>query len=183
LKADLLIGDIFRDADSTSITPDILSRAKTRVDIGNPPGKQGSMGDAINWEAILENDEMIFEDSNIISIDRDFASPLDENELNAFLKIEYEKRRHGNVHLFRSLVLFLKDNVPEIVLSMPNEERSIAVENLVCSGSFAMTHSAIFELKKFTDFTISEVERLLDAAATNSQVGRITEDPDVDECN
>jgi PIN domain len=86
LKADLLIEDIFKDTESISITKDILSWAKTRVEIGNPPGKAGSMGDALNWEAILHSDDMAFEDLNIVSIDKDFASPLDENELNPFLQ-------------------------------------------------------------------------------------------------
>ncbi|HXN89181.1 MAG TPA: hypothetical protein VN890_07505 [Methylocella sp.] len=90
LKADFLIEDIFKDTESIPITIDILGRAKTRVEIGNPPGKAGSMGDAVNWEAILHSEDMVFENLNIVSIDKDFASPLDENELNPFLKREYE---------------------------------------------------------------------------------------------
>ena len=181
MKADLLIEDIFKDTASIPITTNILGLAKNRVEIGNSPGKPGSMGDAVNWEAILHSDEMVFEDLNIVSIDKDFASPLDENELNPFLKREYEAKHYGNVRLFRSLMLFLESNVPEIVLSTPNEERTAAVIQLCNSRCFATTHVAIADLLKFSEFEIAEVEQLLDAVRDNSQVGLISGDPDVDE--
>lgn len=46
LKADSIVKNIFRSPINT--TPDIINKAKMRMDIGNPPGKNGSLGDAIN---------------------------------------------------------------------------------------------------------------------------------------
>ena len=95
------------------------------------------------------------------------------------MKKEYFETHFGSVRLFRSLVLFLKSHVPEIVLSTPNEERASAVARLCNSVAFATTHKTITDLAKFSDFEIAEVEQLLDAVQDNDQVGWIKDDLDV----
>jgi len=54
LKADEQITKLFDSANIISTSSTLICSAKTRVEIGNPPGKNGSLGDAINWECLLE---------------------------------------------------------------------------------------------------------------------------------
>lgn len=53
LKVDIMVENILRSPIATS--EDIFNKAKMRMDVGNPPGKNGSLGDAINWEILLES--------------------------------------------------------------------------------------------------------------------------------
>lgn len=71
LMADDILGQLLSKATFIETTSDILQKAKTRFDIGNPPGKDKSYGDAINWISLLEsapNDEDIY----FISEDKDY---------------------------------------------------------------------------------------------------------------
>jgi hypothetical protein len=54
LKADITIGSLIELAKAIDITPAIYQRAEQRHARGNPPGKANSLGDAINWEALLD---------------------------------------------------------------------------------------------------------------------------------
>ena len=49
LQADLLIRDMFSVANNITISSETISKAQQRVDCGHPPGKKGSLGDAIHW--------------------------------------------------------------------------------------------------------------------------------------
>lgn len=49
LGADELIAELFSLATPLRLTPDILEAARMRHDLGNPPGKEDSVGDAVNW--------------------------------------------------------------------------------------------------------------------------------------
>lgn len=53
LRADAIVLDLFRVSTAASIEDDIVAAARLRADIGNPPGKKGSLGDAICWEWLL----------------------------------------------------------------------------------------------------------------------------------
>jgi predicted nucleic acid-binding protein len=46
LNVDALIQDVFAAASMLATTDVVYGRARMRVDLGNPPGKQGSLGDA-----------------------------------------------------------------------------------------------------------------------------------------
>jgi hypothetical protein len=50
------------------------------MQLGNPPGKPGSCGDAVNWEALLQGCPN-GEDLELVSEDRDYASPLDDTRM------------------------------------------------------------------------------------------------------
>lgn len=54
LKADEVIEKLFVLATKIPITEMLISKALLRTQLGNPPGKRGSLGDALNWEALLE---------------------------------------------------------------------------------------------------------------------------------
>ncbi|MFQ2283923.1 PIN domain-containing protein [Aeromonas dhakensis] len=52
LKADQKISELFGKAKLVSTTPVLVEKARLRMSIGNPPGKDNSLGDAINWEGL-----------------------------------------------------------------------------------------------------------------------------------
>jgi predicted nucleic acid-binding protein len=53
LRADTLVEELFASAQVAPISDEIIERAEKRCLVGNPPGKKGSFGDAINWEWLL----------------------------------------------------------------------------------------------------------------------------------
>ena len=78
LVADNLIDEIFTSSDNLTTTHEIFSEASMRVAIGNPPGKNNSIGDAINWILLLQSVPNN-EDLHIISEDADYYSCISEN--------------------------------------------------------------------------------------------------------
>ena len=52
LKADVLIGDLLEAATVLEHSDEVLELARTRTELGNPPGKNGNIGDAIHWEKV-----------------------------------------------------------------------------------------------------------------------------------
>ena len=72
-----------RGATTLTINADVIAKARLRGELGNPPGKGGSMGDAVNWELLLDyqpTDHLFF-----VTDDSDFYSPLDEGRPLEFL--------------------------------------------------------------------------------------------------
>ena len=62
-----------------------LDKATDRTEIGNPPGKKGSLGDAIIWESLLGHapDEPL----HFVSDDIDYKSKLNKLKMKDFLVI------------------------------------------------------------------------------------------------
>jgi predicted nucleic acid-binding protein len=55
LKADEKIAELFEKAQIINTPENLISKARFRMDVRNPPGKDGSLGDAINWEGLLNS--------------------------------------------------------------------------------------------------------------------------------
>src|SRR5258708_10453321 len=53
LGADTLVSDLFSKATVFDHSDKVFAAALRRMKLGNPPGKDGSHGDAINWETLL----------------------------------------------------------------------------------------------------------------------------------
>lgn len=102
LVADSLISDIFQRADIIPTTPTVFSDASMRLAIGNPPGKAGSIGDAINWTLLLQT-VPDGEPLHVISADGDFFSSLNEEMAHPFLEDEWRKRKGSTLHVYRTL--------------------------------------------------------------------------------
>nr|WP_269432427.1 PIN domain-containing protein [Oceanivirga miroungae] len=84
----------FFDSDRIEVIDDyIIDKAIRRFDLGNPPGKDKSYGDAINWVYLLKK---IPVENNLyfISDDKDFASLVDKNKFSVFLSNEWEKEKN-----------------------------------------------------------------------------------------
>ncbi|BDD89183.1 PIN domain-containing protein [Desulfofustis limnaeus] len=177
LQADSLINDIFDRSEVIETTGTLFQRAKMRMEIGNPPGKQGSLGDAINWvtllDAVPENEPI-----HIISEDGDFYSVLDDKVINPFLEEEWRSSKNSGIRVYRTLSEFMTEHFDGVALSFDQEKRAL-IDDLAESGSFARTHSLIARLNQYGYFSLEEARLILDAAASNGQVGMIVTDYDV----
>lgn len=177
LPADKLISKIFRDSNSTKVTTKRMDVANTRLARGNPPGKKGSLGDAINWEILLEkvpNDN----DVHIISADGDYYSVLDEHKPSAFIVKEWKRKKKGKIYVYRTLSEFTKEHFDGIAFSYDKDKQEL-IERLENSGNFARTHDLVAQLDKYPYFSLKEVIEILDAAESNSQFGWLVTDYDV----
>jgi hypothetical protein len=176
LGADKVISDLFERAKLFEHDDKILAAAKVRMVLGNPPGKDGSYGDAINWESLLA--KMPKAEFSLITDDKDYMSQVNDTRLAEFLSEEWQERKSAKVNFYRRLSDFFRDKFPTIRLAS-EMEKELAISELTSSGNFQRTHSAIAKLAKFTDFTNDEINEIVAAAISNSQIYWISEDPDV----
>ena len=177
LKADVIINELFGKATRIETSSEFVDKAKLRLEVGNPPGKDGSLGDAISWESLLERVPAGVE-LHFITDDRDYVSVLDENRFKEFLLQEWTESGHGKIVFYRRLASFFKDHFPQIKLAS-ELEKELAIRALATSGSFSETHSAIARLAKYTQFTGAQVNDIVRAAVSNNQVSWIIEDEDI----
>ena len=180
LKADEIILELFAAVPAVPISRDVIAAAQLRTEIGNPPGKKGSLGDAINWEWLLQCDvDPATAEIVILSADGDFESELIRGKPKEFLYREWSTTHpHCALRLEKSLAEFLHLEFADIKLA-DEVVKVVAIEQLEEAGSFTSTHMAVHRLSKFEDFTDSELERLLHAYLENDQVYWILGDGDV----
>lgn len=179
LKADALVSDLFKKAKLIKFTEALYVKALARVRRGNPPGKESSIGDALNWGGLLTEIED-GTDIYFVSEDKDYRSQLSPTTFNEFLKTEWEDRKTSEIFFYTRISDFFKANFPNIKIAS-EVERDLAIEELGDSGSFIATHLAIGRLSKHSDFTPLQIEELVKIALSNNQVGWIVGDPDVHE--
>lgn len=178
LEADNLIESILEASTEIPIDDEIIQKAKRRVELGNPPGKSKSLGDAIHWECLLSAApyQIWF-----VSKDGDFASQLYPNEINPFLSKEWEsayKIPFAEITLFETLSSFLSSKFPEFELSVEAQKDEL-IENLSESASFAGTHEIVGNLLQFGSFTAAQSRRLCNILVGNNQVYLIAGDGDI----
>jgi hypothetical protein len=179
LKADKIIDELFSNGTFIPLTEDIFQHAKQRFDLGKPPGKNKSYGDAINWESLLErvkpNEELFF-----ITDDGDYLSEVDSNNFNPYLLIEWNQSKNSALTLFKNLTSFFHNKFPEIKL-VDEYEKNLLIEKLSKSENFARTHSVLAQLSTFDNFTKEQVDEIVLASVSNSQVYWISKDRDVND--
>jgi serine/threonine protein kinase len=78
--------------------------------------------------------------------------------------------------LIAAVQAYIKSQDPQ---NIANVEKRNLIQQLYDSGSFAITHSLIAQLKKYPIFSLDEVKKILAAAVENNQFGRIITDPDI----
>lgn len=180
LPADRLIAGIFGIFQRHPVkqtTDEIFTEAWRRVASGNPPGKDRSMGDAINWVTLLHS----VPDKNtlhVVSEDGDYYSVLDKKSAHPFLRDEWKRKKHSELYVYRTLTDFTRAHFDGIVFAFDSEKEQL-IDNLEASGSFAMTHKVVRNLERYEHFSLTEVNRILQAACDNDQVGAIVTDLDV----
>jgi hypothetical protein len=176
LPADHLLRALWKNAQRIQ-TGDALAAASQRKQLGNPPGKGGSLGDAVNWELLLahvpQETDLCF-----VSADSDFASPLDPDRANEYLADEWSGRKKSQLFFFRSIENFLDAKYPAIRLAS-DVKKYFLIEELIASPSFADSHRVVAELMRYDTFSLAEAERILTGGMENSQVRWLAEDEDV----
>lgn len=177
LKADKIIDELFELAVKIDCDTALVARARTRFDLGNPPGKDGSLGDAVNWEALLQSvpDSV---DLHFVSDDRDYCSALDTETFSRFLGGEWGRKKKSSLVFYKRMSGFFKEHFPDIKVAA-ELEKDLAIQDFVRSGSFAKTHAAVAHLGRYDDFTPEQVNLIIHGAANNSQISSIIDDPDV----
>ncbi len=168
LKADVLIKDIFSSAKKYLIDDEILQKAKRRFDIGNPPGKDKSYGDAINWEILLKNCPAA-EDLHFVSGDSDYGSPLNETKLSSFLLDDWHKENTGKIIYYKSLVIFFRSNFPGIKIT-DEDIKDAKIESFASSESFDTTRARLRILEKIGEFSDAQINRIVKASLENFQI-------------
>lgn len=203
LVADNTIREIFDKCTWFEATNSIIEKAKKRMDIGNPPGKDDSYGDAINWETLIEalpnNVDLFF-----VSKDNDYSSMLDKQKFNSYLATEWSNKKDSKIKYFRDLNALLQsedlkaqlaqsDNesssqISEIIStidldantsSSTDPEQEELIKKLRASRNFITTHSIIEKLSGYDNWTPNQLVQLSEALCYNSQVNMIIEDDDV----
>lgn len=177
LKADEVVTGLFKKATRPEFEESHYLNAVMRSRLGNPPGKKESVGDAVNWETLLDT-VAAGTDLYLVSEDKDYRSQLSEGAFNEFLREEWKTNKKSKLYYFSKISDFFKECFPDIKIAT-QVETDLAITDLSNSGSFASTHIAIAKLDAFEKFTPAQVERLIKIPAQNNQVGWIIEDADV----
>jgi predicted nucleic acid-binding protein len=177
LKADRIIQSLF--SLGRKLSPDLttVERAKLRMSVGNPPGKNNSLGDAINWESLL-NETPEGEDLYFITGDKDYCSALNDDEFSDFLMTEWDGRKQTKIYFYKRLSSFCKEQFPEIMLASARD-KDFLIRDLVNSQSITNTQIAIAKLSYYSEFTAAQVNTIVGAAISNRQVGWSIEDDKV----
>ena len=177
LKADRIIKSFFSLGKKLTNHPTTLDRARFRMGIGNPPGKNNSLGDAINWECLLdetpEGEALYF-----ITGDKDYCSALNDDEFSDFLLTEWYNRKQTDIYFYKRLSSFCKEQFPDIALASVRDKEFL-IRDLVNSQSIANTQAAIAKLSYYTEFTAAQVNTIVAAAISNRQVVWSIEDDEV----
>lgn len=178
LDADRMIDALLKAANIKEITEKVFVAAINRYRVGNPPGKKSqTCGDEINWEFVL-SEAPDSEPLHLVSADGDYSSPLDQNKMNSFMQSEWKDKKKAEIFFYRDLPSFFSKHVPTIQLAMQQQLAGLIAE-LAASGSFSTTHSVISQFPENPEFTDAHINELVDILHNNSQVGWISEDPDV----
>src|SRR5262249_36177359 len=152
--------------------------ARDRAERADPPGKEDSFGDRLNWELLLRHVDF-FSDIHVVSKDSDYASLIDTTKPHPVLTKEWEGQKGAHLILHTELRTFLATHFPDIKV-VTDIERRAAIEALKSSGAFWVTHSAIAKLKEFEALlAAAEIDELVAAGLKNSQIRMIGHDSDV----
>ncbi len=178
LIADKLIQSLIRRAKTIHDSNEILSKARLRHMRGNPPGKNDSLGDAINWECLLQAIED-GEDLHLISNDSDFQSKLNEEALLPYLQYEWSMQKpSSSIFFYPTLTLFFSTHFPQIKLAT-ELKKQLLVQALTRSNSFKRTRQILRKLDLESGFTHDQIREIAKAVTTNGQITRMSEDEDI----
>jgi len=179
LKADEIMTELISSAGIMEPDETVLTRAKQRFDLGNPPGKNNSYGDAVNWLMLLSHID-IGTDLYFLSDDKDYFSEIDNSKFNNFLKREWNVLKLSRLFFYKSLSDFIKSKYPDIKLAS-DIQKDIYIERLKGSSNFSESRRNLQKLNTFDDFTSNQINKLIEASLDNFQIFWISQDYDVNE--
>ncbi len=177
LQADRMLRSLFEKGTKLVIDAAVIDRARLRMSVGNPPGKNNSLGDAINWECLL-TEVPDGTDLFLISGDKDYSSVFSEDDLSDFLRDDWERRKQSTIYFYRRLSGFCKEQLPTI--GMANlRDRDFLVRELASSQSLADVHKYIGKLRTYPEFTAPQVNGMVMAVLHNQRVAWAIEEDDI----
>jgi predicted nucleic acid-binding protein len=168
LKADRIIQSLFSLGKKLTVNSTILDRARLRMGVGNPPGKNNSLGDAINWECLLD-ETPAGKDLFFITGDKDYCSALNEDEFSDFLLNDWYSKKQTKIYFYKRLSGFCKEQFPEIAIASVRDKEFL-IRDLVNSQSIGDTQKVIAKLSYYQEFTAAQVNTIVAAAISNRQV-------------
>lgn len=168
LKADQVIFRLFDNSKIIPISNTIMASAKYRFELGNPPGKNKSLGDAINWETLLSIIPKT-KDLHFVSDDSDFSSPLDKNDFSDFLNNEWKNLKKSNLIFYNSFNQFLKTTFPEVKITT-EDIKNTKIKAFEDSTTFDAARARLAELVKINEFSIEQLNRIIIASISNNQI-------------
>lgn len=168
LPPDKIIKELFDIAEKIEVDNEIINLAKIRNDLGNPPWKKWSLGDAINWLLLLK-EIPIWEDLYFVWVDWDFKSILDKNKINSFLEKEWIDNKLSNVYYHENLSIFLKEKFPGI-WELDEYKKEKQIEKLLLSWSFNTSRQILSSLEKIWNFSDSQINKIIEYSLSNPQV-------------
>ena len=115
---------------------------------------------------------------SFVSDDKDYCSPLDDEDFNRFLLDEWCQKKLGKLVFYKRLSAPFRDHFPDIKLAS-ELEKDLLIAGLGNSGNFATTHALVAKLSKYSDFTPAQASAIANAAVNNSQVRWIVSDGEV----
>ncbi len=181
LSADKVINEIFTKSNITREGNSLYEEARMRMDIGNPPGKKGSMGDAMNWVHLLKNVPQE-QDIHIVSHDGDFYSVLNsnknENVPNPYLLKEWQDQKQAELFVYRKLSQLTEKHFDGVAFTFDSNKEKL-ISDLENSMYYADTHLAVAGLNDFSYFSFNDMSRILSAAYSNNQISSIVTDEDI----
>ncbi|EPG7393548.1 TPA: PIN domain-containing protein [Klebsiella pneumoniae] len=177
LAADIVIKRIFEVATIIEADEETLKKGMLRYDLGNPPGKNKSYGDAVNWECLLREIPE-GEDLYLITEDSDYKSPFIEGDMNEYMKHEWKTKKKSEPRMYARLSEFIKDHFPQAT-NLAGLEVELTIKDLEESPNFYTTHRVIEKLSKYKDLNQNQILKLMKIYFDNAQVGYIRHDQDV----
>jgi PIN domain len=174
LIADDVLNQLLSKAITIKTTKEILDLAVTRFEIGNPPGKDKSYGDAINWVSLL-HEVPKKEDLYFVSEDKDYYSKLNDTKFNEYLIKEWKEHKNSKLFYFKRLSEFFKTLYPDIEISSETE-KEIVIKNLMEAYSFENAKNVIKKLQAFDNFSIKQLNEIASAFSANNQIHWINTD-------
>jgi predicted nucleic acid-binding protein len=174
LLADRIVRSFFEQGTKVPMSELIVERAKLRMSLGNPPGKNNSLGDAVNWECLLAT-VSDGEDLFLISGDKDYSSPLGDEELSGFLQEEWQRQKHSKIRFYRRLSSFFKEQLPEIEMANARD-RDFLVRELNSCQSLTDVQKVVTRLSTYPEFTAGQANAIAAAVLNNPRVAWSIED-------
>lgn len=177
MEADIVITELFEVSETISTDDNIISKARLRMELGRPPGKKGSLGDALCWELLLDIVPS-GEDIYFVSDDSDYESPLERTQIHPYLEQEWSTSKESKIVFYKRLSSFFRENFPHIRLAS-ELEKEVLIRDLGESRNFRTTHITVSRLARYPDFADSQVNEIVHCVVSNRQVYWIANDPDV----
>ena len=167
LKADRVVRRLFEKGTRLKVTDDLYRRAHRRQALRNPPGKSNSMGDAVNWEVLMEH---VPEKADLffVSGDSDYQSALSRDDFPDFLQTEWFGAKGSKVFFFRTLAQLLDARFPSVEIASERAKED-AVRALEGGGSFEQICNALLGLREAGELSREQILRVVRAGVSGNR--------------